>query len=213
MSKELWFSEDPNVAETLVFKDVSYKININIEVKLIFFFVCSGLDQSASKCIEELSFSLSSFFYIKVWDLILFFSSTVYQDISKYEVIEDASGSDLETEKIKLLLNKSVSKLNVEDHTVTLDDGSVINYNKVRYNTEFLDLLFTFFLCRYCWQLVVHQRNYLLKPKTATLVLSVTFEISKSWIRSPRMVLISLLLVVGSLVLNLLLLLLTDVSF
>ncbi|GAA5810957.1 hypothetical protein MFLAVUS_004385 [Mucor flavus] len=84
LSKELWFSEDPKVAETLVFKD------------------WSGSERN-----------------------------TVYQDISKYEVIEDASGSDLETEKIKLLLNKSVSKLNVEDHTVTLDDGSVIYYNKV----------------------------------------------------------------------------------
>ncbi|GAA5795408.1 hypothetical protein HPULCUR_000765 [Helicostylum pulchrum] len=84
LSKELWFSEDPNVAETLVFKD------------------WSGSERN-----------------------------TVYQDISKYEVIKDASGSDLETEKIKLLLNKSVSKLNVEDHTVTLNDGSVIYYNKV----------------------------------------------------------------------------------
>lgn len=37
----------------------------------------------------------------------------------------------METSKIKLLLNKSVSKLNVEDHTVTLNDGSVIYYNKV----------------------------------------------------------------------------------
>lgn len=55
----------------------------------------------------------------------------MYQDISKYEIIEDASGSDVETEKIKLLLNKSVTKLNVEEHTVTLNDGSVIYYNKV----------------------------------------------------------------------------------
>lgn len=55
----------------------------------------------------------------------------MYQDISKYEVIKDASGSDIVTDKIKLLLNKSVAKLNVEDHTVTLDDGSVIYYNKV----------------------------------------------------------------------------------
>jgi programmed cell death 8 (apoptosis-inducing factor) len=46
-------------------------------------------------------------------------------------LIEDASGSDLETTKTKLLLNKSVTKLNVEDHTVTLNDGSVIYYNKV----------------------------------------------------------------------------------
>ncbi|KAI8058795.1 apoptosis-inducing factor, mitochondrion-associated, C-term-domain-containing protein [Thamnidium elegans] len=84
LSKELWFSEDPNVAETLVFKD------------------WSGSERN-----------------------------TVYQDISKYEIIKDASGSDIETDKIKLLLNKSVSKLNVEDHTVTLDDGSVLYYNKV----------------------------------------------------------------------------------
>lgn len=59
------------------------------------------------------------------------FISAIYKDISEYQVIEDASGSDLETEKIKLLLNKTVSKLNVEDHTVTLNDGSVIYYNKV----------------------------------------------------------------------------------
>ncbi|KAG2204555.1 hypothetical protein INT47_012614 [Mucor saturninus] len=84
LSKELWFSEDPNVAETLVFKD------------------WSGSERN-----------------------------TVYQDISKYEIIKDASGSDLESEKIKLLLNKSVAKLNVEDHAVTLNDGSVIYYNKV----------------------------------------------------------------------------------
>lgn len=46
-------------------------------------------------------------------------------------MIEDASGSDLQTNKIKLLLNKRVTKLNVEDHTVTLADGSMIYYNKV----------------------------------------------------------------------------------
>lgn len=46
-------------------------------------------------------------------------------------MIEDASGSDIETNKVKLLLNKSVSELNVEDHSVTLNDGSVIYYNKV----------------------------------------------------------------------------------
>ena len=51
--------------------------------------------------------------------------------MSQYEVIEDASGSDLQTNKIKLLLNKQVTKLNVEDHTVTLADGSIIYYNKV----------------------------------------------------------------------------------
>lgn len=55
----------------------------------------------------------------------------IYQDLSEYEVIEDASGSDLQTNKIKLLLNKRVTKLNVEDHTVTLADGSMIYYNKV----------------------------------------------------------------------------------
>ncbi|CAO3637451.1 unnamed protein product [Mucor hiemalis] len=84
LSKELWFSEDPNVAETLVFKD------------------WSGSERN-----------------------------TIYQDISEYEVIEDASGSDVQSNKPKLLLNKSVSKLNVEDHTVTLNDGSVIYYHKV----------------------------------------------------------------------------------
>ncbi|PHZ08571.1 apoptosis-inducing factor 1, mitochondrial-like protein [Rhizopus microsporus ATCC 52813] len=57
--------------------------------------------------------------------------SAIYQDISEYEIIQDASGSDLESSKIKLLLSKRATKLNVEDHTVTLDDGSVIYYNKV----------------------------------------------------------------------------------
>ncbi|CAO3692961.1 unnamed protein product [Rhizopus microsporus] len=57
--------------------------------------------------------------------------SAIYQDVSEYEIIQDASGSDLESSKIKLLLNKRATKLNVEDHTVTLDDGSVIYYNKV----------------------------------------------------------------------------------
>ncbi|KAI8638177.1 apoptosis-inducing factor, mitochondrion-associated, C-term-domain-containing protein [Parasitella parasitica] len=84
LSKELWFSEDPEVGKKLVFKD------------------WSGTERN-----------------------------TIYKDVSEYELIEDASGSDIETNKIKLLLNKSVSKLNVEDHTVTLDDGSVIYYNKV----------------------------------------------------------------------------------
>ncbi|KAF1796248.1 apoptosis-inducing factor, mitochondrion-associated, C-term-domain-containing protein [Mucor lusitanicus] len=84
LSKELWFSEDPEVGKTLVFKD------------------WSGTERN-----------------------------TIYKDVSEYELIKDASGSDIETNKIKLLLNKSVSKLNVEDHTVTLNDGSVIYYNKV----------------------------------------------------------------------------------
>ncbi|KAI8072156.1 apoptosis-inducing factor, mitochondrion-associated, C-term-domain-containing protein [Gilbertella persicaria] len=84
LSKELWFSEDPNVAQTLNFKD------------------WSGTERNA-----------------------------VYQNAADYEVIEDASGSDKETTKIKLLLNKSVTKLNVEDHNITLNDGSVIYYNKV----------------------------------------------------------------------------------
>ncbi|CEP07392.1 hypothetical protein [Parasitella parasitica] len=84
LSKELWFSEDPEAGANLVFKD------------------WSGTERN-----------------------------TIYKDVSEYELIEDASGSDIETNKVKLLLNKSVSKLNVEDHTVTLDDGSVIYYNKV----------------------------------------------------------------------------------
>ncbi|KAI7901681.1 apoptosis-inducing factor, mitochondrion-associated, C-term-domain-containing protein [Cokeromyces recurvatus] len=84
LSKELWFSNDPEVGTKLLFKD------------------WSGTERNA-----------------------------IYQDISEYEVIQDASGSDLETPKIKLLLNKTVTKLNVEDHTVTLDDGSMIYYNKV----------------------------------------------------------------------------------
>ncbi|KAI8388335.1 apoptosis-inducing factor, mitochondrion-associated, C-term-domain-containing protein [Radiomyces spectabilis] len=84
LSKELWFSEDPNVAKTLVFKD------------------WQGTERNA-----------------------------IYQDISEYEVIQDASGSDIQTNKVKLLLNKSVRKLNVEEHTVTLNDGSKIYYNKV----------------------------------------------------------------------------------
>jgi programmed cell death 8 (apoptosis-inducing factor) len=53
-------------------------------------------------------------------------------------VIKTAEGSDLETKKIKLLLNKRVTKLNVEDHSVILDDGSVIYYNKVNLQSFFL---------------------------------------------------------------------------
>ncbi|KAI9013999.1 apoptosis-inducing factor, mitochondrion-associated, C-term-domain-containing protein [Phycomyces nitens] len=83
LSKELWFSEDPNVSQTLVFKD------------------WQGSERE-----------------------------TIYQDISLYEVLEDASGSDTPSEKIKLL-NKRVAKLNVDKRTVTLDDGSEIYYNKV----------------------------------------------------------------------------------
>lgn len=84
LSKELWFSEDASVGESLVFKD------------------WQGTERNA-----------------------------VYQDESEYELIKSAEGSDLETKKIKLLLNKKVTQLNVEDHTVTLDDGSTIYYNKV----------------------------------------------------------------------------------
>ncbi|KAI8987638.1 apoptosis-inducing factor, mitochondrion-associated, C-term-domain-containing protein [Mycotypha africana] len=84
LSKELWFSEKPEV-ENLTFKDWSGKER-----------------------------------------------NTIYQNISEYELISDASGSDIETnDKIKLLLNKSVTKLNIDDHTVTLNDGSMIYYNKV----------------------------------------------------------------------------------
>ncbi|EIE85142.1 hypothetical protein G6F46_003072 [Rhizopus delemar] len=84
LSKELWFSEDASVGETLAFKD------------------WQGTERNA-----------------------------IYQDVSEYEVIKTAEGSDLESKKIKLLLNKRVTKLNVEDHSVMLDDGSVIYYNKV----------------------------------------------------------------------------------
>lgn len=52
-------------------------------------------------------------------------------------MIKTAEGSDLETKKIKLLLNKRVTKLNVEDHSVMLDDGSVIYYNKVNLHAFF----------------------------------------------------------------------------
>ncbi|KAI8331781.1 apoptosis-inducing factor, mitochondrion-associated, C-term-domain-containing protein [Chlamydoabsidia padenii] len=84
LSKEIWFSEDPNVANTLQFKD------------------WQGNERSV-----------------------------YYHDESLYHIIEDASGSDDLTDKIKLLVNKPVTKLNVEDHTVTLADGSIIYYNKV----------------------------------------------------------------------------------
>ncbi|CAO3645531.1 unnamed protein product [Cunninghamella blakesleeana] len=84
LSKEIWFSEDPEVAKTLKFKD------------------WQGNERNI-----------------------------YYQDESLYEIIEDASGSDLQTDKIKLLLNKPVTKLNIEDHTLTLADGSFIYYNKV----------------------------------------------------------------------------------
>ncbi|KAI8889867.1 FAD/NAD(P)-binding domain-containing protein [Backusella circina FSU 941] len=57
--------------------------------------------------------------------------NAIYKDISEYQVIKDASGSDIETNKTKLLLGKPVTKLNVDDHSVTLSDGSVIYYHKV----------------------------------------------------------------------------------
>lgn len=56
-------------------------------------------------------------------------------------MIKTAEGSDLETKKIKLLLNKRVTKLNVEDHSVMLDDGSVIYYNKVNLHAFFFSFL------------------------------------------------------------------------
>ncbi|OAD65434.1 hypothetical protein PHYBLDRAFT_80363 [Phycomyces blakesleeanus NRRL 1555(-)] len=84
LSKELWFSEDPKVTQTLVFKD------------------WQGHERE-----------------------------TIYQDASLYEVLQDAAGSDTPSEKVKLLLNKRVVKLNIDTHTVTLDDGSEIYYNKV----------------------------------------------------------------------------------
>ncbi|KAI8974719.1 apoptosis-inducing factor, mitochondrion-associated, C-term-domain-containing protein [Pilobolus umbonatus] len=55
----------------------------------------------------------------------------VYRSKDDYELIEDASGSDLQTDKTKLLLNKKVTGLNVEEHSITLDDGSEIYYHKV----------------------------------------------------------------------------------
>lgn len=55
----------------------------------------------------------------------------MYQDISQYEIITDVADLNKETTKIKLLLQKTVNKLDVEAHTVELDDGSVIEYNKV----------------------------------------------------------------------------------
>ncbi|CAO3657770.1 unnamed protein product [Umbelopsis ramanniana] len=57
--------------------------------------------------------------------------SALYQDISQYEIITDVADLNKETTKIKLLLQKTVNKLDVEAHTVELDDGSVIEYNKV----------------------------------------------------------------------------------
>jgi programmed cell death 8 (apoptosis-inducing factor) len=67
--------------------------------------------------------------YHEVRDLYHF--SAIYKDISEYQVIQDASGSDVETSKTKLLLGKPVTQLNVDDHSVTLADGSVIYYHKV----------------------------------------------------------------------------------
>lgn len=58
-------------------------------------------------------------------------NSALYQDISQYEIITDMADLNKETTKIKLLLQKTVNKLDVEAHTVELDDGSVIEYNKV----------------------------------------------------------------------------------
>jgi programmed cell death 8 (apoptosis-inducing factor) len=58
-------------------------------------------------------------------------NSAMYQDISEYEIITDLADLNKETTKIKLLLQKTVSKLDVEAHTVELDDGNIIEYSKV----------------------------------------------------------------------------------
>lgn len=58
-------------------------------------------------------------------------NSAVYQDISEYEIINDIADVNKESTKIKLLLQKTVTKLDVEAHTVELDDGQTIEYNKV----------------------------------------------------------------------------------
>ncbi|KAI7871318.1 apoptosis-inducing factor, mitochondrion-associated, C-term-domain-containing protein [Spinellus fusiger] len=83
LSKELWFSDDSAVAETLVFKDWQGKER-----------------------------------------------NTLYQSKESYEIIEDASGAEVPSEKIKVL-RKRVVRLNVDSHTVTLEDGSDIYYSKV----------------------------------------------------------------------------------
>ncbi|CAM0135943.1 unnamed protein product [Umbelopsis sp. WA50703] len=57
--------------------------------------------------------------------------SAVYQDISEYEIITDLADINKESSKIKLLLQKTVTKLDVEAHTVKLNDGQIIEYNKV----------------------------------------------------------------------------------
>jgi programmed cell death 8 (apoptosis-inducing factor) len=59
------------------------------------------------------------------------FYSAVYQDISEYEIITDLADINKESSKIKLLLQKTVTKLDVEAHTVKLNDGQIIEYNKV----------------------------------------------------------------------------------
>lgn len=58
--------------------------------------------------------------------------SAVYQDISEYEIVTDLADINKESTKIKLLLQKTVTKLDVEAHTVELNDGQTIEYNKVR---------------------------------------------------------------------------------
>ncbi|KAJ2961586.1 hypothetical protein NQZ79_g3143 [Umbelopsis isabellina] len=57
--------------------------------------------------------------------------SAVYQDISEYEIVTDLADINKESTKIKLLLQKTVTKLDVEAHTVELNDGQTIEYNKV----------------------------------------------------------------------------------
>ena len=69
-------------------------------------------------------------------------NSALYQDISQYEIITDVADLNKETTKIKLLLQKTVNKLDVEAHTVELDDGSVIEYNKVMAKSVLLTMYF-----------------------------------------------------------------------
>jgi NADH dehydrogenase FAD-containing subunit len=71
------------------------------------------------------------YFILTEFPIHLLPNSALYQDISQYEIITDVADLNKETTKIKLLLQKTVNKLDVEAHTVELDDGSVIEYNKV----------------------------------------------------------------------------------
>lgn len=120
--------------------------------------------------------------------------SAVYQDISEYEIVTDLADINKESTKIKLLLQKTVTKLDVEAHTVELNDGQTIEYNKVRL---ILFCQIVHFLghslidvARFCLLLEVHQNNFLTKVASRTLPPSELWKIFASLMLLPRRTLI-----------------------